>query len=160
MPENPNSLIKITEMVDLLNINQAIVDGILVDLSVAFSEYYKPNMELLKLSAWKLLITKKAFDRYINVENNFMAGVLRETKSKRFCEIIFYLYAKFKSTKILASDETTFLLEMPISVPQCDCPEALERNDEVSFGDHPLCILKVLIKRQTNHLIIMLPGEN
>lgn len=157
---NSNSLTKIIETLDLLNINQAVFDGILIDLNVVFSEYYKINMEILKLNRWKLLITKKAFDRYIDAENNFMAGILREDKSKRFCEIIFYLYAKLKDCTILASDQTSFILEIPISVPQWDCPEAVEKQDPDPPGCRPICSLKVLIKRQTNHLILILPNEN
>lgn len=155
-----NSLAKIVETLDLLNINQAISDGILIDLNVVFAEYYKINMEMLKLNRWKLLITKKAFDRYIEVENNFMANILREDKSQRFCEIIFYLYAKLRDCTILASDQTSFIMEIPISVPQWDCPEAVEKQDDDPPGCYPICSLKVLIKRQTNHLILILPNEN
>ena len=157
---NSSPLTKIIETLDLLNINQAVFDGILIDLNVVFSEYYKINMEILKLNRWKLLITKKAFDRYIDAENNFMAKILKESSSNRFCEIIFYLYAKLKDCTILASDQTSFILEIPISVPQWDCPEAVEKQDPDPPGCRPICALKVLIKRQTNHLILILPNEN
>lgn len=156
LEESSNSKMQIDNL-DLLNINQAISDGILIDLSVVFSEYYKSNMQMLKLSAWKLLITKEAFSRYIDVENNFMAGLLQETKSSRFCEIIFYIYAKLKSSKILASKQTTLILEMPISVPQWHCAKTIESKDLDCPTIQPICTLKVLIQRQINHLIIMFP---
>lgn len=157
MPQNLKSVAKANDIANSLSIQQAIESGTLADLNTAFSEYYKINMEILKLHAWKLLITKTAFQRYISTENNSLATLLKEDKSRRFCEILFYLYAELKKSHILATNETTFTFQMPISTPEANCAEAIEVDDPPHV--QKMCVIKVLIRKETFHLIIALPND-
>ncbi len=158
MPENSNSLTKITELEDLLSINQAIVDGILIDLSLVFSGHSQ-TMDNHKLTGWKVLVTKTVFDRYI-ADPEIFGFERKYPKEKRYTELIFYIYCKFKQSKVLASSENMINFEMPVVVSPYKeaCSEAIEKVEPGELERD--CTLKVLIKRQTAHLIITLSGEN
>ena len=160
------------EIIHEYPIKEAISDGLIVDLTSKYPELVKDAGFI-----WKVLMTKRAFDRYVGL--NEKAKKYHQSEKGRLWDILFCLYIAIKKCP---PDETTLAFKINTIVPDEKDSSAMEISKNLlsdsfnqdDFGDEDdednevlrqlkTCFIKAVIgveEPEQPFITIMLAGED
>lgn len=168
------------EIIHEYSLKEAIADGLIVDLTSKYPELVKDAGFI-----WKVLMTKRAFDRYVDL--NEKAKKYHQSEKGRLWDILFGLYIAIKKCP---SSETTLAFKINTIVPNEKDSYAMEISKSLlsdsfnqdnfgdfgDFGDNDeddednevvkqlkTCFIKVVIgveEPEQPFITIMLAGED
>lgn len=160
------------EIIHEYPIKEAISDGLIVDLTSKYPELVKDAGFI-----WKVLMTKRAFDRYVGL--NEKAKKYHQSEKGRLWDILFGLYIAIKKCP---PDETTLAFKINTIVPDEKDSSAMEISKNLlsdsfnqdDFGDEDdednevlrqlkTCFIKAVIgveEPEQPFITIMLAGED
>lgn len=118
------------EIIHEYPVKEAISDGLIVDLTSKYPELVKDAGFV-----WKVLMTKRAFDRYVGL--NEKAKKYHQSEKGRLWDILFGLYIAIKKCP---PDETTLAFKINTIVPDEKDSSAMEisknlLSDSFNQGD-------------------------
>lgn len=160
------------EIIHEYPVKEAISDGLIVDLTSKYPELVKDAGFI-----WKVLMTKRAFDRYVGL--NEKAKKYHQSEKGRLWDILFGLYIAIKKCP---PDETTLAFKINTIVPDEKDSSAMEISKNLlsdsfnqdDFGDEDdednevlrqlkTCFIKAVIgveEPEQPFITIMLAGED
>lgn len=160
------------EIIHEYPVKEAISDGLIVDLTSKYPELVKDAGFI-----WKVLMTKRAFDRYVGL--NEKAKKYHQSEKGRLWDILFCLYIAIKKCP---PDETTLAFKINTIVPDEKDSSAMEISKNLlsdsfnqdDFGDEDdednevlrqlkTCFIKAVIgveEPEQPFITIMLAGED